>query len=155
MTEQHETPQENAKTSSTLDCFGMLGGQKKGEGTRSRWLSGIVFGALFLWAGAVWLADAGGIIDGLAARTPLHVDGWTVFFLGAGTILLVEIALRLFLPEFGKPEAVTFVGLIVFFGIALAGWEVFWPIALLAVGASILLKVVVHKHRTTDACPIT
>lgn len=133
------------------DCFGWFRGRRADSALR-RWLESVAWAALFIWAGVVWLADAAGAIDGLRAQAaslgwqiPAHVDGWTVFFFGAGTIVLAEIVFRLVAPQFGRPTSLSYVGLIVFFGIALGGGELFWPLLLLGMGASILLGVLLGR----------
>jgi len=156
MTKQ-ETPNEKAQASSDETCCAEM--WKSGKHSRAgRQLSSVVWAGLFLWAGVVLLAQHTGTLDSLRTQAtelgwliPSGVDGWTVFFLGAGVIVLAEVVMRLLVSEFGKPEFCTWMGLVMFFAFALGSWGLFWPIALLAVGAVILLGAMFPKRSAVNA----
>jgi len=71
---------------------------------------------------------------------PFFADAWPFFFMGAGLILLIEVLLRLTMPEYRRPVMGTFILAIVFFGIGLGNWNVIWPLVLIVIGVSILLR---------------
>ncbi len=108
-------------------------------------LSTVVWAALFVWAGLVLLAKNLGFLDDLSVQgwfgsTQLGV--WSIIFIGAGIIVLVEVVIRLLVPAYRR--AVT--GSIIFAGILLAiglggwvGWNAIWPLFLILIGISILV----------------
>jgi hypothetical protein len=65
---------------------------------------------------------------------------WQVFFLGAGVLVLFEIVIRLLVPSYRRRMMGTFIGAIVLFALGLGQWTVIWPVILIAIGLSILLR---------------
>jgi hypothetical protein len=66
------------------------------------------------------------------------MDLWALFFLGAGVLTLVKLAISLLVPSHRRHlfGTVLWAG----FMFLLSGWSLFWPIALIATGAYILLR---------------
>jgi uncharacterized membrane protein len=65
---------------------------------------------------------------------------WQVFFLGAGVLVLFEIVIRLLVPSYRRRMMGTFIGAIALFALGLGQWTVIWPLILIAIGLSILLR---------------
>jgi hypothetical protein len=110
-------------------------------------LGTIIWAVILIWAGGVWLANNFNVFDRirlgfgrLPFDLPFPTEVWTVFFLGAGLILLIEVLVRLVFPEYRRPVMGTIILAIVFFGIGLGSWDLFWPLVLILLGASILLR---------------
>ena len=55
-------------------------------------------------------------------------------------IVLIEIAIRLLIPDFRRPVMGSVIFAVVCFGLALGSWDLIWPLILIAIGASILLR---------------
>ena len=98
---------------------------------------GTLAGAVFLiWIGAVFLAKNLGAL-------PDDDRFWMVGFLGAGGIVLLEVVLRLLIPEYRRPIggslvfAAALIGVGVGFG--LGNWTIIGPLVLVAIGLSILV----------------
>ena len=141
--EQGQTQLEGSIPRKEQCCFGNTRGERKSS--QSKRLEATVWSALLLWGGAVLLAANTGALDRWltrAAYVPRQADGWTVFFLGAALILVVEIALRTLVPAYGKPELCTCAGALVVSALAPGSWALFWPLVLLVAGASLLLSAV-------------
>jgi len=104
-------------------------------------LSAIVWAAILVWAGLVLLADNLEMLRGIT------IDGksfpaWSLIFAGAGVIVLLEVLVRLLMPAYRRPVTGTFIFAIVLLGMGLGsiiGWEVFWPLILIAIGLAILI----------------
>lgn len=92
-------------------------------------LDPIIWAGAFIWAGVVWLASSLGYFDGQA---------WSLFFFGAGVLVLIELAIRLLVPAHRRDLLGTLIWAAVLFW--LGDWEILWPVILIAVGASILLR---------------
>ncbi len=118
-------------------------------------LGALVWASILIWAGVVLLAanlGAFDLITTLVERLPfgaatfpfestfLPVEAWTVFWLGAAAILLLEAVVRLLIPQYRRPITGTLILSVVFLGLALGRWECTGPLILIAIGVSILLR---------------
>ena len=69
--------------------------------------------------------------------------------LGAGVILLAEVAARLLIPDFHRRVGGSLIVAAVFIGVGLGnffGWDLIWPFILIAIGVSVLLGGVARWH---------
>ncbi len=115
-------------------------------------LGTLIWAFILIWAGLVWLANNFGFLDRIRFRfsrlpfeIPFRTEVWTIFFLGAGVILLIEILIRLTVPEYRRPVMGTFILAVVFIGIGIGNWGLVWPLILIVLGASILLRGLFKK----------
>jgi hypothetical protein len=116
-------------------------------------LGTLIWAVILIWAGVVWLANNFGLLEGIRMRfanlpfdLPFRAEVWTIFFIGAGVILLIEVLIRMAVPDYRRPVLGTFILAVVFFGIGLGSWQLIWPLVLIVVGASILLRGVFKKQ---------
>jgi hypothetical protein len=116
-------------------------------------LGTLVWAVILIWAGLVWLAHNFNFLDRIRIRTealpfdfPFSTQVWALFFMGAGVILLIEILIRLTVPDYRRPVMGTFILAVVFFGLGLGSWNLIWPLILIVIGASILLRGVFNKR---------
>ena len=94
---------------------------------------------LFIWAGLVLLA---GILDNLR----IGLEAWSVIFIGAGVLVLLGVLLRLFVPAYRRPVGGSIVFGFILVGIGLGevvGWIAIWPLILIGIGVSWLLRMFV------------
>ena len=101
-------------------------------------LSAIIWAAALVCAGLVLLADN---LDLLPAF--LEGRGWSLAFLAAGGLFLLEDAMRYLLPEYRRPVGGTLIFAAVLIGIGLSGLGlgvVIWPLIVIAIGISILVN---------------
>lgn len=125
-------------------------------------LSSIVWAAILIWAGLVFLAVNSGWLDRvlsagfIAKYLPKGMEVfepgvWGIIMLGAGVILLVEVVIRLLVPQFHKHLGGTLVVSAIFIAVGLGNflgnWELIWPFMLIALGASILLGWLLRKKK--------
>ena len=112
----------------------------KGE----QWSGGDALGPL-IWGLMVILAGVALLSANLGTFPWLTWDNvWSVIFIGAGLLFLLEVVLRLLLPAYRRP----ILGRIILAFVALAigiggfiGWELTWPLIIIAVGLAIILGV--------------
>lgn len=116
-------------------------------------LGTIIWAVILIWVGVVMLANNFGLLDFIRFQTralpfdfPFFAETWSFIFLGAGVILLIEVVIRLTVPDYRRPVMGTFILAVVFFGVGLGSWETIWPVILIIVGASIVLRAVLGKQ---------
>jgi hypothetical protein len=119
-------------------------------------LGAIVWALILIWVGIVLLAENLGYLEQLGVRlsfadlpfeVPFLGDNWSLIFLGIAFILLIEVVIRLIVPDFRRPLMGTVVFLIICIGLAFGSWNLIWPLILIAVGASILLRGVFRSNQ--------
>ena len=116
-------------------------------------LSSIIWAAILIWAGVVFLGVNMGWLDAILNSTlfsrmfPENLavfdpSVWRIIMLGAGIILIIEVVARLLFPEFHRHVGGTLIAAAVFIGVGLGnifGWDLVWPVILIAVGVSVLV----------------
>ena len=111
----------------------------------------ITWAILLIYAGVVLLAYNLGYLENwlasLATATSLaflaDLAVWSVILLGAGIILLIEVLIRLLIPEYRRGVAGTIIAAFVLIGVALGnqvGWTLVLPLILIGVGLAILVR---------------
>jgi len=92
-------------------------------------LDTVMWAIAFIRAGLVWLASSLGY---------LSEQAWSLFFFGAGMLVLVELAIRLLVPAHRRDLLGTLIWAGAMF--CLGGLHYLWPLILIAIGMSILLR---------------
>lgn len=116
--------------------------EKEEKSWEEKWrrdpLNAAAWAAILIWAGLVLLVDN---LDLLARYERLEV--WPLIFIGAGLIVLLEVAVRLFMPYYRRPVIgsliLGFILLAIGLG-SLVGWNLIWALALIVVGVVILVR---------------
>jgi hypothetical protein len=118
-------------------------------------VSSVVGAAFLIWLGVVLLAvnldflsTFTNILDSLSIRSYdisleipfFNMRAVQVFLLGGGLILLVEVIIRLLAPVYRRRVLGTLIGAVAMFSIGLGNWAIVWPLILIAVGVSILVR---------------
>ncbi len=108
-------------------------------------LGAVVWPLILIWAGLVLLAaNLGALAFILGRDRELFGTGtWSLIFLGAGGIILLTALARLVLPEYRHPITGEVILAVVFIGIGLGNltnWAIVWPLVLIGIGLSILLR---------------
>jgi hypothetical protein len=101
-------------------------------------LSAAVWAAILIWAGLVLLVSN----MGLLARFE-WLDDWGLIFVGAGLLVLLEVVVRLLLPDYRRPVMGTLIFAIILLAIGLGnlvGWGLIWPLVLIIIGVAILAR---------------
>jgi hypothetical protein len=113
-------------------------------------LGALVWAAILIWAGLVFLANNLGYLDTLP-RVPsdgpawfLGGSGaWSLVLLGAGVIILGEVVIRLLVPAYRQPVTGSIIFAVILIGLGLGNltnWNLIWPLILIGLGLSFLLR---------------
>ena len=122
---------------------------------------GLASMALLIWAGVTFLAVNQGWLERLNLPKPLFDNllprqlemfeprVWNLIALGTGVIILLEVVVRLLVPAFRRHIGGSLIVATVFIGIGLGswfGWNIIWPIILIAAGVVVLVGGLTRKH---------
>ena len=89
-----------------------------------------MWAAILIWAGLALLADNLGLLRALE-----KVEGWDLILAGAGSIVLLEVAVRLVVRDYRRPVGGTLTFGLVLLAIGLGGLvNAVWPALLIALG---------------------
>ncbi len=105
----------------------------------------VSWAAVLIWAGVVLLVENLSTTTGYRWR-----DTGAVIFTGAGIIMLLQALVRLAVPHYRRSIGGAVVLGIIFLGIGLGGlfgWNVTWPIVLIAIGLFIILGGLFRRRR--------
>ena len=115
----------------------------------------IIWAALLIWVGFIFLAGNIGWLDVVSdifarlnfqtAAAPftipaLHPSAWSLIFIGAGLILLVEVLVRLLFPAYRRPVLGTAILAFILLGIGLDSWLLIWPVIIILIGLTIIYR---------------
>lgn len=110
-------------------------------------VSAIVWAVILIWAGIVILLDNLGLLSALTFG--FELESWSVIFLGAGILVLIEVLVRLAMPEYRRSVTGSIFFALFLIGIGLGdmlGWTLVWPLILIALGLSFLLRGVLGER---------
>ena len=112
-------------------------------------LSAVIWAAVFIWAGVVFLLSNLGYLDFIlqpiqgADWWELPLSAWPIVLVGAGLLFLLEAVIRLLLPVYRKPVTGTIIFALILIGIGLGdliNWGIMWAVILIFIGVSILIR---------------
>jgi len=107
-------------------------------------LGPLVWGLIIILAGLAFAAVNLGLYPWLSWE-----NVWSFIFIGAGVLFLLEVILRILMPAYRRPVRgriiLAFVALAIGLG-GLIGWEITWPLVLIAVGLAIIIGVFVRPR---------
>lgn len=121
------------------------------HGWRRDHIGNIAWAFILIWAGLVFLAENLGWLKLSTGRflppgmEIWHPQAWPLIFLGAGGIILVEVAVRVLIPAYRSPVGGSLVAAVVFLMLGLTSlfgwsWNLIWPVLIIAGGVSMLLR---------------
>ena len=106
-------------------------------------LGSIVWALILIWAGLVLLANNLGLLGWLPFTQAEDFGIISLILIGAGSILLLEVAIRLLVPDYRQPVVGTLILALILIGIGLGdliSWDLIWPVILIARGLYFLLR---------------
>ena len=95
---------------------------------------------ILIWAGVVLLLENLRLLDDLGAFG--RIETWSLIFAGAGLIVLALALVRYLTPEHRRPLMGNIVLGFVLIGVGLGeilGWDLIWPVIIIALGVFLLL----------------
>lgn len=101
-------------------------------------LNAAVWAIILIWGGLVLLAGNLGLYDAFE-----RIDGWEIFFVGAGGVLLLEVLFRVLTPAYRQPIIGNLILAFVFLAIGLGGligWGVIWGLIIVGIGVYVLFS---------------
>lgn len=130
--------------------------------TEEKWrndpLGTLVFAFVLIWAGVVLLLENIGTLDKWVTQV-IGTTGWTFLAdhepwqyiaLGAGLLVILEIVLRLLVPAWRRSILGSIIWAVVLIGLGLGGWvnwSILWPLIIILLGLSILLRGLFRKPK--------
>lgn len=120
-------------------------------------LNTAIWAGIFIWAGIVLLLSNMGVLDNLL-RMKGSIPGlgwvssletWGLIMLGAGILVLVEVIIRLTVPAYRQPVTGSIFIAVILIGIGLGNmfrWDLVWPLILIALGLTIILRGVTRNR---------
>ena len=138
-----QPPQQAPKSRDEKDEKDEKEREKDEKSREEKWrrdpLGAIAWAAILIWAGVVFLVSN---LDLLPRFAGWRLEVWPLIFLGAGCIVLLEALLRLIMPQYRRGIVGSVIVGFVFLAIGggnSVGWEMIWPVALIAAGVAILI----------------
>jgi hypothetical protein len=107
-------------------------------------LSAAVWAIILIWAGLVLLASNLGLFDAFE-----EINGWELFFVGAGGFLLLEVLFRLLMPAYRTPVIGNIILAFVFLAIGLGGLVnrgVIWGLVIIGIGVYVLFSGLLRRR---------
>lgn len=124
-------------------------------------VSAITWAAILIWGGVVLLASNLGLLEVFSQvlgflrirllTLPFEIPfisptAWSIFFLGAGSIVVVEILVRLLVPNYRRRLLGSIIGAAVLYALAVGTWDLIWPLIVIAVGLGVLVNAFVRRR---------
>lgn len=143
MTEEEQSPQRRERQEKQEKQE-----EKEEKSWEEKWrrdpLNAAAWAIIIVWAGLVLLASNFRLLDWVP-----FLETWSIFFLGAGAILLLEVGFRLLLPTYRQPVIGNAILAAVFLVIGLGDvfeWQCLLPVAVIAVGFYLLFTGVFRRR---------
>jgi hypothetical protein len=109
-------------------------------------LGSVIWACILIWAGLVFLADNLKLIDFKdipGMPTGFSSQPWSLILVGAGVLVLIEVAIRLLVPDYRRPVMGSIFLAVILIGIGLGNlfnWNITGALILIALGLMIILR---------------
>ncbi len=116
--------------------------EKQDEKWRRDPLGAIVWAAILIWVGVMLLVGNMGLLDDMMILG-YRVEPWSLGFLGAGMIVLLEAVVRLLVPTYRRGVGGAIIFAVILLGIGLGNlisWALIGPLILIGLGVSVLIR---------------
>ncbi len=119
-------------------------------------LGTLIWALILIWAGVVWLfwnlgiltryAFLNQIIDNAKNIQPPFIS---LILLGAGILILIEIAIRLLVPTYRRSVVGSLIIAAILIGLGLGEtvkWSIIWPVIIIVIGLVLILQGILRKR---------
>ncbi len=116
------------------------------EKSRRDPLSSMIWAGILIWVGVALLANNLGILDNVPFLQ--QFEAWSLAFAGAGIIVLLEVLIRLTVPEYSGPVIGTLIFGLILLSIGMGDivqWSYIWPVIVIVAGVLILFRAMTRK----------
>jgi hypothetical protein len=116
------------------------------EKSRRDPLSSMIWAGILIWVGAALLANNLGFLDDVPFLQ--QFEAWSLAFAGAGVIVLLEVLIRLTVPEYSGPVIGTLIFGLILLSIGMGDivqWSFIWPVIVIVAGVLILFRAMTRK----------
>lgn len=113
-------------------------------------LGTMIWALILIWAGLVWLGWNFGVLEHyaflkrlIASNGNIEPPIWSLIFLGAGVLILIEVVIRLVIPTYRRSVIGSIIVAAIFLGIGLGdlvSWNLIWPVVIIAIGLMIIIQ---------------
>jgi hypothetical protein len=118
-------------------------------------LGTLIWALILIWAGLVWLGWNLGILTRSALLNRLMENSEnlqppfvSLIFIGAGILILIEIAIRLLVPTYRRSVIGSLIIAAILIGLGLGDtikWTIIWPLIIIAVGLIFIIQGFLRK----------
>jgi len=118
-------------------------------------LGTLIWALILIWAGLVWLGWNLGILTRSALLNRLMENSEnlqppfvSLIFIGAGILILIEIAIRLLVPTYRRSVIGSLIIAAILIGMGLGDtikWTIIWPLIIIAVGLIFIIQGFLRK----------
>ena len=110
-------------------------------------LDALIWALVFVWAGVVLLLENLGYLDAVAFgafdmpwNLPFRPTVWTLVLLGAGTLVAVDILVRVVIPAYRRNVLGYLILMFVLIFLGLGRVELIWPTILISLGLVLIIR---------------
>lgn len=110
-------------------------------------LSSMIWAGILIWVGVSLLANNLGILDSLLFLN--QFEPWSLAFAGAGVIILLEVLIRLTVPEYSGPVIGSLIFGLILLSIGMGdilAWGFIWPVIVIVAGVLILVRAFIARN---------
>jgi predicted MFS family arabinose efflux permease len=119
-------------------------------------LGTLIWALILIWAGLVWLGWNLGFLTRFAFLNRLMDNSGhmqppfiPLILLGAGILILIEIVIRLLVPNYRRSVVGSFIIAAVLIGLGLGDaikWSIIWPLIIIAIGLIFIIQGFFRKR---------
>ena len=124
-------------------------------------LGTLIWALILIWAGVVWLGWNLGIVTRYAFLNRIIDNAKNIqppfislILLGAGILILIEIAIRLLVPTYRRSVVGSLIIAAILIGLGLGetiSWSIIWPLIIIVIGLVLILQGLLEKDKSQSA----